>query len=256
MTPVALNHHEDGPDDGPVLLLGGSLGTNLGMWQPQVGALAARRRIIRFDTRGHGGSPVPEGPYTIAELGEDVIALLDRLAIDRVDYCGLSIGGMIGQWLAVNAPERIGRLVLLCTSPDTLNPEAFRDRARTVREAGSTEPIADAVIVNWFTEAWRAANPESVARHRQMIVDTAPEGYASCCEAVAAHDVFAGLPSVSAPTLVISGAQDKAIPPSQGERIAQAIPAARFELLDPAAHIASVERADIVNELIGEHLDG
>ena len=211
MSVVALHHREDGREDGPVLLLGGSLGTELSMWDPQAGALGARRRIVRFDHRGHGGSPAPAGPYTIAELGGDVLALLDRLGIERADYCGLSIGGMVGQWLAIHAPQRLARLALICTSPDTLNPDAFTDRARTVRAAGATEPIADRVIANWFTEAWAAAHPELVARHRQMIVDTPAEGYAGCCEAVAAHDVAAGLPGVTAPTLVIAGAQDRAI---------------------------------------------
>jgi 3-oxoadipate enol-lactonase len=254
MTPVALHHREDGARSGAPVLLAGSLGTDLGMWEPQLPALADRR-VIRIDHRGHGGSPAPPGPYTIAELAGDVLALLDALQIPRLDVCGLSIGGMIGQWLAIHAPERVGRLALICTAPDTLNADAFRERARTVRAAGTTEPIADAVIANWFTEPWRGDHPESVARHRRMIVDTPPEGYASCCEAVAGHDVAAGLPGVTAPTLVIAGAQDRAIPAHQGERIAAAIPGARFRLLDPASHIASVERADTVNALLREHFD-
>lgn len=253
MSAVALHHREDGTADGPVLLLGGSLGTDLSVWDPQVGALGAQRRIVRFDHRGHGGSPAPDGPYSIADLGGDVVALLDRLGIERADYCGLSIGGMIGQWLAIRAPERIGRLALICTSPDTLNPDAFHDRARAVREAGATEPIADAVVANWFTEPWAAEHRSLVARHRQMIVDTPAAGYAGCCEAVAGHDVVAELPAVRAPTLVIAGAQDRAIPPTQGERIAAAIDGARFELLDPGSHLASVERAEAVTALLQEH---
>jgi 3-carboxy-cis,cis-muconate cycloisomerase len=252
--PVALHHREHGRGDGPPLLLGGSLGTTLEMWAPQVKALAAGRRLIRFDHRGHGNSPVPDGPYTIAELGADVIALLDRLGIPRADFAGISIGGMVGQWLAIHHPERIGRLIVISSAPDTLNPGAFRERARVVREAHATEPIASAVVAGWFTEEYAAARPEVVATHRQMIVETAVEGYASCCEAVAAHDVAAGLGMVQAPTLVIAGAQDRAIPSSQGERIAAAIPGARFVLLDPASHLASVERAAEVNRLITEHL--
>jgi 3-oxoadipate enol-lactonase len=243
-----------GPGGHPPLLLGGSLGTSLAMWEPQLPALSQRRRLIRFDHRGHGGSPVPAGPYTIADLGADVLALMDRLQITRADYAGVSIGGMVGQWLAIHAPDRIGRLIVICSAPDTLNPEAFRERARAVREGGATEPIASAVVANWFTERYAASHPDVVATHRQMIVDTPVEGYASCCEAVAAHDVAAGLGLVRAPTLVLAGAQDRAIPPSQGERIAAAIPGARFELLDPASHLASVERADAVNRLVAEHL--
>ena len=255
MTPVQLHHEQIGPADAPVLLMGGSLGTNLAMWDPQLPALTGRR-VIRFDHRGHGRSPAPPGPYSIADLGADVLALMDRLGIDRADYCGLSIGGMTGQWLAINAPERIARLVLICTSPDTLNRDAFRDRARTVREAGSTEVVADAVVANWFTEPYAAAHPDVIARHRRMIVDTPVEGYAACCEAVGGHDVRAGLSQITAPTLVIAGAQDRAIPPSQGEAIAAGVPGSRLQILDPAAHIASVERADAVNALIAQHLGG
>jgi 3-oxoadipate enol-lactonase/4-carboxymuconolactone decarboxylase len=253
MTPVELHYEQTGPADAPVMLMGGSLGTNLSMWDPQLPALIGRR-VIRLDHRGHGRSPAPPGPYSIADLGGDVLALMDRLGIERADYCGVSIGGMIGQWLAINAPERIRRLVLICTSPDTLNPDVFRDRARTVREAGTAEIIADAVVANWFTERYAAAHPDVIARHRQMIVDTPLEGYAACCEAVAGHDVRDGLSEISAPTLVIAGVQDRAIPPSQGEAIAAGVPGANLQILDPAAHIASVERADTVNALIAEHL--
>jgi 3-oxoadipate enol-lactonase len=256
MTAVELHHEQAGADDAPVLLMASSLGTSLRMWDPQVAALSARRRVIRFDHRGHGRSPVPPGPYSIADLGADALALMDRLGIDRADYCGLSIGGMAGQWLAINAPERIQRLVLICTSPATPNPDAFRDRAKTVLKAGTTEVVADAVVARWFTEAYAGAHPGVVARHRQMIVDTPVEGYAACCEAIAGHDVRDGLPGVSAPTLVMAGAQDQAIAPTQGEAIAAAVPGARFELLDPGAHVASAERAATVNELIAEHLDG
>jgi 3-oxoadipate enol-lactonase / 4-carboxymuconolactone decarboxylase len=255
MTPVELYHEQSGPSDAPVLLLGGSLGTRLAMWDPQSDAFGARR-LIRFDHRGHGRSPAPPGPYSIADLGADVLALMDRLGIERADYCGLSIGGMVGQWLAINAPERIGRLVLICTAPDTLNADAFRDRARTVREAGTTELVADAVVANWFTEPYAAAHRDVIARHRQMIIDTPVEGYAACCEAVAGHDVRAGLSQITAPTLVIAGAQDRAIPPTQGEAIAAGVPGSKLQILDPAAHIASVERADTVNVLIAEHLGG
>ena len=255
MTSVEVHHEQTGPADGPVVVMGGSLGTNLAMWAPQLPALTGRR-VIRFDHRGHGRSPAPPGPYSIADLGGDVLALMDRLGIERADYCGLSIGGMIGQWLAISAPERIGRLVLICTSPDTLNPDAFRDRAKAVREAGTTEVVADAVVANWFTEGYADAYPDLVARHRQMIVDTPVEGYAACCEAIAGHDVRAALSQITAPTLVIAGAQDRAIPPSRGEAIAAGVPGSKLQILDPAAHIASVERADTVNALIAQHLCG
>ena len=254
MIPVDLNCAASGPADAPVLLLGGSLGTTLDMWDPQVPALSATRRVIRFEHRGHGGSPVPTGPYTIDELGADVLTLLDRLDLPRVSYCGLSIGGMVGQWLAIHAPERIDRLILLCTSAYLPPAEGWHARAAAVREAGTPEVVADAVLARWFTAAFAASHPDVVARYRAMISGIDPEGYAGCCEAIAALDLRGGLPQITAPTLVVAGRQDPSIPPEHGEAIAAALPGARFELLDPGAHLASVERADAVTRLIAEHL--
>jgi 3-oxoadipate enol-lactonase len=227
----------------------------MAMWDPQWSALGRHARLVRFDHRGHGGSPVPPGPYEIADLGRDVLALLDRLGLELVSYCGLSIGGMVGQWLAVNAPERIERLVLICTAPYLPPASAWTERAAAVRAAGSPKVVADAVIGRWFTAPFAERNAEVVARHRAMIAATPAEGYAACCEAIATFDLRSGLPGVTAATLVIAGAQDPSIPPEHGRAIAAAVPGARFELLDPAAHLASVERADEVTALIAEHLD-
>ncbi len=256
MTPVQLHHEQSGPSDAPVLLLGGSLGTNLQMWEPQVDALSAHRRVVRFDHRGHGRSPAPPGPYSIADLGADALALMDRLGVARADYCGLSIGGMVGQWLAINAPERIERVILLCTSAHLPPPDPWLERAATVRQAGTPAVIADVVVGRWFTAGYAEAHPDTVARHRRMIIETPAEGYAGCCEAIAGLDVRDGLSGIRAPVLVIGGSQDPAIPPEHSQRIAAAIPGARLEILDPGAHLASVERAQTVNELIAEHLNG
>jgi 3-oxoadipate enol-lactonase len=254
--PVDLNCSSSGPGDAPVLLLGGSLGTTLDMWDPQVPELSASHRVIRFEHRGHGGSPVPTGPYTIDELGGDVLTMLDRLALPRVSYCGLSIGGMVGQWLAINAPERIERLILLCTAPHLPPASAWHQRAAAVREAGTPEVVADAVIGRWFTPDYAASHADIVARYRAMIAGIDPEGYAGCCEAIATMDLRAGLPGITAPTLVVAGRQDPSIPPEHGEAIAAAIPGARVEILDPGAHLASVERAEAVTSLIAGHLAG
>ena len=256
MIPVDLNCSISGPDDAPVLLLGGSLGTTLDMWEPQVPALSATHRVIRFEHRGHGGSPVPTGPYTIDELGRDILTMLDRLNLPRVSYCGLSIGGMVGQWLAVNAPERIDRLILLCTAPYLPPASAWHERAAAVREAGTPEVVADAVLGRWFTPGYARSHHDIVARYRAMISGIDPEGYAGCCEAIAGMDLRAGLPGVTAPTLVVAARQDPSIPPEHGEAIAAAIPGARIEILDPGAHLVSVERADAVTALIAEHLAG
>lgn len=252
---VELNHRIDGLADGPPLLMGGSLGTTLEMWEAQLALLGDVARIVRFDHRGHGESPVPPGPYTIDELGADVLALMDRLELERASYCGLSIGGMVGQWLAINAPERVQRLVMICTSA-YLPPESdWRQRAATVREAGSPETIADAVLGRWFTAGYAERNPEIVARYRQMLVSSPAEGYAGCCEAIAAMDLRSRLDRITSPTLVIAGAEDPAIPPEHGRAIADAVPGARLEVLDPAAHLASVERATEVSGLIAGHLN-
>lgn len=238
------------------LLLAGSLGTTLEMWEPQLAALSEVATLVRFDQRGHGRSPVPAGPYTIDDLGRDVLALMDDLELERAWYCGLSIGGMVGQWLAVNAPERIERLILLSTGAFLPPADQWHQRAAAVRTAGTTEVIADAVVARWFTEPFAAAHPDAVERHRAMVAATDPGGYAACCEAIAAMDLRGGLPSVRAPTLVVAGAQDPSIPADHGRAIAAAIPGARFELLDPAAHLATVERADAVNELVAGFVEG
>jgi 3-oxoadipate enol-lactonase len=179
---------------------------------------------------------------------------MDRLGLERVSWCGLSIGGMVGQWLAINAPGRIERLILICTSAHLPPAENWQERAAAVRAAGSPEPIADTVLGRWFTEGFAAAHPDVVARYRALIVATPAEGYAGCCEAIAGMDLRAGLPGIRAPTLVIAARQDPSIPPDHGERIAAAVAGARLEILDPGAHLASVERADDVSALIADHL--
>jgi 3-oxoadipate enol-lactonase len=247
---VKLHHVVDGAVGGPALLLGGSLGTTLEMWEPQLAALEPIAQLVRFDHRGHGRSPVPAGPYRIDDLGHDVLRLMDDLQLERANYCGLSIGGMVGQWLAINAPERLDRLILICTAAFLPPADPWLERAAAVRSAGTPEVIADVVVARWFTEPFADTHPETVARHRAMIAATDSGGYAACCEAIAAMDLRAGLPSVTTPTLVLSGAQDPSIPPSHGRLIADAVPGSGYELLDPAAHLSTVERADAVNELI------
>jgi 3-oxoadipate enol-lactonase len=253
MTPVELHYEIAG--DGPPLLLGGSLGTNLGMWEPQL-PLGRSRRLIRFDHRGHGHSPVARGPYSIDDLGGDVVALMDRLELERASYCGISIGGMVGQWLAINAPERIEKLILICTAAFLPPRSNWLERADLVRTARTPEIVADTVVGRWFTPPFAQTHAEVVASYRAMIAATPAEGYAGCCEAIADLDLRAGLPGVTAPTLVIAGAEDPSIPSEHGEAIAQAIPGSWIEVLDPAAHLASVERAADVNRLIVNHLEG
>lgn len=253
VTAVDVHHVIDGPDEAPVVVLSNSLGSNLSMWQPQVSSLAERFRVLRYDQRGHGASPTPPGPYSLADLGRDVLGLLDRLGVPRAHFCGLSLGGMTGMWLAANAPERIGRLVLLCTSARLGPPEGWTERARTVR-ANGTRAVADAVVGRWFTEALPRRDPGLVTRMRAMVAASPAEGYAACCEAIAALDLEGALPGIGAPTLVIAGAEDPATPPEHAERIAAAIPDAHMTILEGAAHLANVERARAVTDLMLSHL--
>ena len=182
---MTAHHVVDGPADGPVLVLVGSLGSTVEMWRPQLPALAGRFRVVRVDLRGHGGSPARPGKYRVADLADDVRALLDDLGVDRVDWCGLSLGAMVGMYLAAEHPERIGRLVLCCTSAHFPDPTVWHDRIAAV-SAGGTASIARAVVDRWFTPGWAAAHPDTVAEARAMVAGTSDEGYIGCCAALAA----------------------------------------------------------------------
>jgi 3-oxoadipate enol-lactonase len=253
MTAVDVPYRVDGPDGAPVLVLSNSIGSTSAMWDPQLAALSERFRVVRYETRGHDGAPVPDGPYSLADLGGDVVALLDRLGVERAHFAGLSLGGMTGMWLGVNAPERLDRLVLLCTSAMLARDVDWRARAQTVRAEG-TGAVAEATVERWFTPAFIDARPEEAERWRATIAATPPEGYAGCCEAIAAMDLEDDIAAVRAPTLVIAGRQDPATPPPHGELIAQRIPAARLELVD-GAHLSNYERPDEVTELMLSHLE-
>jgi len=252
---ATLHHEVYGPAGAPVVVLGGSLGTDLSMWRPQVAALSRRYRVICFDHRGHGGSQVPPGPYTVDDLGNDVLALLDGLGLPRVSYCGLSLGGMVGMWLAAHHPERVARLALLCTAAHLPPAAGWHERAALVRADG-TASIANAVLGRWFTAGFLAdpARRPLLDRYRRMLSATPAEGYAGCCEAIAALDLRPALPRICASTLVVAGADDPAIPPPLGAEIAAAVPGARFTVQSRAAHLASVERPDEVSALLTEHL--
>jgi len=250
-----LHYELSGAAHLPVLVLGDSLGTTTAMWQPQWDALSAHFRLLRYDHRGHGGSPAPVGPYTIADLGGDVLALLDSLSLQRVSYCGLSVGGMVGMWLAANAPDRVDRLAVLCTSARFDEAQPWLDRAATVRACGMTA-IAESVVARWFTPAFRERNPATVEEFFDMLTSTDTEGYAGMCEALAALDLRPDLPKILAPTLVISAEQDPAIPPAHGRVIADAVDGARFVILDKGAHIANVEAVSAVTGLLLEHFLG
>ena len=248
------HHRFDGPDEAPVLMLSNSLGSSLEMWEPQVPGLTEHFRVLRYDQRGHGASPVPPGPYTIDQFGADAVDLLDSLGLERVSFCGLSMGGAVGQWLAIHAPERLVRLAICCTAAKFGTPEIWAERAAAVRAAGSIEPLADAVMERWFTAAFRAEHAGEVARTRAMLVATPAEGYAASCDALAACDLRPDLGSIRTPTLVVAGAEDPATPVEQAEGLVAAIPGSRLVVIPGTAHFAQLERTEDFNRAILSHL--
>ncbi|MEU4443328.1 3-oxoadipate enol-lactonase [Actinosynnema sp. NPDC050801] len=246
-------HYElSGPPDAPVVVLGNSLGTTTAMWERQLPVLQRRFRVLRYDHRGHGGSPAPDGPYRIDDLADDVLELLDALGLARVSYCGVSMGGMVGMWLAGHAPERIERLVLCCTAATFPAARPWLDRAATVRASG-TGAIAPTAVGRWFTPAFRERSPEVVAAFETGLSEVDDLGYAGCCEALAVLDLRSVLPAIEAPTAVIAGAADEATPPDCGRFVADSIPGASFHLVQ-AAHLANVEAADEVTAIMEAHL--
>jgi 3-oxoadipate enol-lactonase len=248
-----LHYEVAGPEQAPVVVLANSLGATLRMWDPQLEPLTRSFRVIRFDTRGHGGSPVPPGPYTIDELTDDVLELLDHLELEKVHYVGLSLGGMIGMRLAAQHPDRVDRLTLLCTSARLGPASMWHERAAKVREHG-TASVAEAVVARWYTKPFQETHPDVIAADTEMIGSIPPEGYSGCCEAIAAMDLTTQLPHISAPTLVIAGADDVAIPLDHLARIAEAIPAADLLVVPSAAHLASAEQPELISEAILRHL--
>jgi 3-oxoadipate enol-lactonase len=230
-----------GPVGAPVLVLSNSLGTNLSLWDPQVPEFEKHLRVLRYDTRGHGQSSVTTGPYRIEQLGRDVLHVLDRLSLGRVHFCGLSLGGMIGMWLGINAPERLHKIVLCNTAARIGTAEIWNARIDAVRKDGM-KSIASAVIERWFTPSFRAAAPETVAHTQRMIEASPAEGYAACCAAIRDMDQRETIASITLPTLVISGAKDPATPPADCQFLAGKIRGARYVEL-PAAHLSNVEAA-------------
>lgn len=247
---LRLHYRLDGPDDAPCLILSNSLGTRFDMWAPQMQALERRFRVLRYDTRGHGESSVTPGPYTIEQLGKDVIALMDHLDIARAHFCGLSMGGMIGMWLGANRPDRLDRLVLCNTAAKIGPPELWTARIEKVRADGVAS-IAPAVIDRWFTKAYQEREPGKVAALQHMLAETSAEGYAANCAAVRDMDQRDQLGGITVPTLVIVGTQDQATPPADGRLVAERIPGARCVEFD-AAHLSNWETAGpFTDHLVG-----
>ncbi len=253
--PVTVHHQVDGPEEAPVVVLSNSLGTTTRLWDAQAPVLAREFRVVRYDLRGHGRSPLAQGPEPggIADLGGDLLALLDRLGVERAHLCGVSIGGMTSMWVAANAPERVGRMVVCCSSAKFPDPRIWAERAATVRAHG-LDPIADAGLARWFTPAWLARDPRRAAAIRAMLCGQPPEGYAALCEVLERMDLRPSLPRIQAPTLVIVGADDPATPLAHGKVIAAGIPGAQLAVVEDAAHLAVIEQPRAVTDLILAHL--
>jgi 3-oxoadipate enol-lactonase len=242
---VEAEYTLEGPDDAPVVVFSNSLGTTGVMWDAQAAALSERFRVLRYNARGHGGTPAPPGPYAIGDLAGDLLELLDRLELESVSFCGLSIGGMTGMWLGAHAPERIDRLAICCTGLQLPTAEMWTERAALVRREGMGA-VVDATIERWFTPGFPERSPEVVARIRESFLTTDPEGYAGCCEALAEFDMRGRLGGVGAPTLVIAGEDDPVGTPERAAAIGDEIEDSRVVVLPEARHLAAVEQAGAV----------
>ena len=250
---AAIHFQLEGNSNKPVLLFSNSLGTNLRSWDAQLEAFGDRYRILRYDSRGHGQSEAPPGPYSIERLGRDVLDLLDSLELEKVSFCGLSKGGMVGMWLGVNAPQRFNKIALGNTSAHLPPAELWNERIEMARQ-GRMDEIVEGVIPRWFTANFLAAKPEEVARIGRQFAATSGEGYAACCEAIRDMDQRESINSINAPTLVITAANDPATPPDHGRFLAENIPGARYAEIPDAAHLSNIEQPTRFNAALNHFL--
>lgn len=247
-----IRYETDGDPSRSAVVLSNSLGTNLDLWEPQAAALAERFHVVRYDSRGHGRSSSPAGPYTMSDLAGDVVALLDHLEIERAHVVGISIGGLTGQYLAVEHPDRVDRLVVANTAAKIGDPQAWYDRAALVESAG-IGAIADGVVEKWLTPDHAAEHPELVGRLRDMLLATDDAGYAATCHVLAETDLRDRLAEIAAPTLAIGATGDLPTPPSVTRDIAAAVPDARYVEVT-AAHISNVEAPERFTEAVLDFL--
>jgi 3-oxoadipate enol-lactonase len=236
----SIHYRLEGEAGRPVLLFSNSLGTDLSMWDGNMPAALSHFQVLRYDSRGHGGSSAPDGAYTIDRLGRDALALLDALKIDKVAVCGLSKGGLVAQWLAVNAPARLTRAAICNTGAMIPSVETWNARIATVTEKGLAA-IADAVLERWFTADFRSGQPDAVAACKAVMLKVPPQGYAGCCAAVRDADLRADIGRITVPSIIVVGSDDPATPPALGEAIHAAIPGSKLLRLE-AAHLSNIER--------------
>ena len=245
----------DGDAASPALILGNSLGTTLEMWEPQVAAFAARFRLIRYDTRGHGGSPVTPGPYGFEDLGQDVLAVLDALDVERAAFCGISMGGHTGLWLGIHAGRRFNAITV-CNSAARIGTEqAWNERAAMVRAGGAAgmRALADSAPGRWFTDGFAQAHPAVVRRAQGWIAGIDPEGYAACCEALAASDLRGGLGRIATPTLLLAGAFDPVTTVADAEAMQAGIAGSQLAVV-PASHLSNLEAPQAFGQTVLDFL--
>ena len=248
-----IHYRVEGSVDAPVVMFSNSLGADLAMWDSQAAALLSRYRVLRYDTRGHGKSSAPAAPYTIEALGRDALAVIETLRIPRLHFCGLSMGGVIGQWLAIHAPDRLRKLILASTAAKIGTAETWKARIDAVANGG-IESVADAVLARWFTPAFLAAAPSIVAKVRATMIAADRAGYIRCCEAIRDADLRDAVAEIRAQTLVISATHDLSTPPVDGRFLAERIPNAQYVELD-AAHVSNIECAERFTAVLTQFLE-
>ena len=249
---IRIHYELTGGAELPVLVLSHSLGVNLAMWEPQLSALTACFRVLSYDTRGHGESSVPAGAYAIEQLGQDVLGLLNALGIAQASFCGLSMGGVVGQWLGIHAPHRLHKLVLADTAAKIGTEETWNTRIATVERDGLS-PVIPGTLERWFTAGFRAQQPETIAKTEAMLKATKPAGYAGCCAALRDADFRSSVRQIVSPTLVITGSEDPVTPPRDARFLTDAIGSSTYAEL-PAAHLANIEAADAFSTALVDFL--
>ncbi|MFP4213793.1 MAG: 3-oxoadipate enol-lactonase [Desulfohalobiaceae bacterium] len=247
-----LNYSLEGPQQGQVVMLSNSLASNLSMWGLQTQELIqAGYQVLRYDTRGHGDSAVPKEPYSLEMLLNDAVGLLDYLGLQRVHFCGLSLGGMLGQMLGIHYPHRLRRL-LLCSTAAYLGPaQMWEDRMQTARESGM-QPLVQPTIDRWFTQQGQRRLPEQVQKFKNMIQNTPVQGFCGCCAAIRDMDLRQEIAKIKTPTLVVSGELDQGTPVEEARFIQEQIPGARLEVIPQTAHMLNVEQAERFNSILLE----
>ncbi|MCW3478430.1 3-oxoadipate enol-lactonase [Neisseriaceae bacterium JH1-16] len=245
---IRLHYQIDGPAGAPVLVLSNSLGTTLDMWAPQLAAFGQHYRVLRYDTRGHGGSDAPAGPYRFEQLGRDVLALLDALDIERAHFCGISMGGLTGLWLGVNAGHRLDKLVVCNSAAKIGNAEGWHERAALVRKEGMAG-VAAGAAGRWFTPAFAASSLLQVLTLVEGLATSPAEGYAACCDALADSDLREAIFGIVRPTLLVAGSADPVTTVDDARFIAERIAGSRVVEL-PASHLSNVEAVGGFNEAV------